>query len=194
VEDFEHIAREAAPEVSRVRCIAASDAAQAGLIRVLIVPAVTSQHGRLRFEQLRPADETLSAVRDHLDERRVLGSRVLVEPAAYRGLTVVARLRARVRVDTERLEQEALEALYRHFHPTEGGPDGIGWPFGRPVQAGEVYSVLQRLRGTEFVEDVRLFAADPETGTRGKATDRLEVEANALVFSYEHQVMVQRAS
>ena len=31
--------------------------------------------------------------------------------------------------------------------------------------------------------------ADPITGKRGKATDRLEVEPHALVFSYEHQVM-----
>ena len=68
-----------------------------------------------------------------------------------------------------------------------------GWPFGRPVNVGEVYAVLQGLRGTELVEDVRLFGADPVTGERGTQTQRLELEPNALVFSYEHQVLVDAA-
>jgi hypothetical protein len=57
-----------------------------------------------------------------------------------------------------------------------------------------VFAALQAVRGTEMVEDVRIFGADPVTGERGKATDRLEVEPNALVFSYDHQVMVEAAS
>ena len=57
--------------------------------------------------------------------------------------------------------------------------------------SGEVFSALQALRGTELVEEVRIFGADPVTGERGKATDRLEVEPNALVFSYDHQVLVE---
>ncbi len=83
-----------------------------------------------------------------------------------------------------------LPALYRYFHPIRGGPEGRGWPFGRPIHTGEVYAVLQRLTGTEFVEDVKLFAADPVTGERGGAVQRIDVGAHALVFSYEHQVRV----
>jgi hypothetical protein len=108
-------------------------------------------------------------------------------------VTIVARLRARPRTDPARLQEAALTALYRYFNPTIGGPDGAGWPFGRPVMSGEVYSALQRLPGTEIVEDVRIFGADPITGERGKSTDRLDVEPHALVFSYEHQVMVEAA-
>ena len=57
-----------------------------------------------------------------------------------------------------------------YFHPIAGGPEEAGWPFGRPVNVGEVYSVLQSLRGTELVEDARLFGADPVTGQRGQQT------------------------
>jgi hypothetical protein len=45
-----------------------------------------------------------------------------------------------------------------------------------------------------MVEEVRIFGADPVTGERGKATDRLEVEPAALVFSYDHQVLVEGLS
>ena len=121
----------------------------------------------------------------------MIGARVVVEPPVYQGITIVARLRARHRTDPQRLQAAALEALYRYFHPVSGGPDGSGWPFGRPIHAGEVYSVLQRLPGTELVEEARLFAADPLTGRRGDAVQRLDIEGNALVFSYSHQVLVE---
>ena len=192
-EDFEHLALEAAPELARVRAVAAGDGADAGSVRVLVVPAAQDDAGRLRFEQLLPSDETLARVAARLDECRVVGTRVLVEPPAYRGITIVARLRARPRVNPTRLQDEAMRAIYGYFHPITGGPEGTGWPFGRPVQVGEVYAVLQGLRGTELVEDVRLFGADPVTGQRGQVTQRLDLEPNALVFSYEHQLLVEGA-
>ena len=108
-------------------------------------------------------------------------------------MTVVAKLKARPRQNPSRLQDDALKALYAYFDPITGGPEGTGWPFGRPVNVGEVYSVLQGLRGTELVEDARLFGADPITGQRGQQTSRLEVEPHALVFSYEHQVLVEGA-
>lgn len=191
-DDYEYLAIQGAPEVARVRCVPAGDGADAGAVRVLVVPsAVEDEPGRLRFEQLVPSDETLARIAAYLDERRVLGARVVVEPPVYQGITIVARVRARRRVAPDRLQAAALEAMYRYFHPISGGPEASGWPFGRPIHVGEVYSVLQRLSGTELVEEVRLFPADPITGRRGEAVQRLEIDPHALVFSYAHQVLVE---
>jgi predicted phage baseplate assembly protein len=173
--------------------VAAGDGADAGGVRVLVVPAAVSEQGRLRFDQLVPSEDTLQTITDRLEECRVIGTRANVEPPVYRGITVVAKLRARPRVNPSRLQEEALAALYEYFHPITGGPDGTGWPFGRHINVGEVFSVLQGLRGTETVEDARLFGADPVTGQRGQQTQRLELEPHALVFSYEHQVLVEGA-
>jgi predicted phage baseplate assembly protein len=192
-EDYEHLAREAAPEIARIRAIGAGDGADAGSVRVLVVPDVVSRDGWLRFDQLVPTEDTLQTITDRIEEARVIGSRVIIEPPIYRGVTIVAKLRARPRQNPVRLQDEALKALYAYFDPIIGGPEGKGWPFGRPVNIGEVYSVLQRLRGTEFVEDARLFGADPVSGERGQQTQRLELEPHALIFSYEHQVLVEGA-
>jgi predicted phage baseplate assembly protein len=195
-EDYEQLAREAAPDVARVRCIPAGDnGTEAGAVRVLVVPVVTTdESGRMPFESLVPPPDLLASVAEYLDERRVLGTQVVVEPPMYQGFTVVARIRARPRVRPSRLQDDALAALYRYFHPVIGGADGTGWPFGRPIHAGEVYSVLQGLAATEFVEEVRLFPADPVTGKRGDAMARVDIGRHALVFSYEHQVLVEAAS
>jgi hypothetical protein len=149
------------------------------------------EQGRLKFDRLVPADETLEAIATYLDSRRCIGARVVVEPPVYQGITVVARIKARPRANGRRLRDEAVEGLNRYFHPISGGPDSVGWPFGRPIMVGEVYSVLQGLRGTELVEDVRLFAADPITGDRGEQVQRIDPGPNALVYSYNHQVLVE---
>jgi predicted phage baseplate assembly protein len=192
-EDYEILAREAAPEVARVRCVPAGrDDAEAGAVRVLIVPAAAAPEGRILFENLVPPETTLSRVADSLDRTRVVGARVVIEPPLYRGITVVARLVARPRVNGERVRADALDILYRYLNPLPGGgPDGAGWPFGRPVQAGEIFGRLQQVQGVELVEDVRLFSADPITGVRGKEAARIDLDANSLVFSYEHQVRVE---
>ncbi|MDX3452696.1 putative baseplate assembly protein [Streptomyces sp. ME02-8801-2C] len=188
-EDYEILARQAAPSVRRVRCLPAGG--EAGAVRVLVVPDAVADEGddRLRFEQLIPSEQVLTAITTTLDERRLIGTRLVVEPPVYQGVTVVARFAAPAS-DTDRVRESALDALFRYLNPLTGGPDGTGWPFGRPVQYGEIFGVLQQATGNVLVEDVRLFAADPITGRRGTPTDRIDVGAGALVFSYQHQVVV----
>ncbi|MEU7727593.1 putative baseplate assembly protein [Streptomyces sp. NPDC040724] len=191
-EDYEIIARQAAPSVRRVRCLPDRDgAAGPGAVRVLVVPDAVADEGdgRLRFEQLIPSDQMLTAITTTLDERRLIGTRLVVEPPVYQGVTVVARLSAPA-ADADRVREAALAALFRHLNPLHGGPDGAGWPFGRPVQYGEVFGVLQRAIGDVLVEEIRLFAADPITGRRGAPVDRIDLGPGALVFSYQHQVVV----
>jgi predicted phage baseplate assembly protein len=187
-EDYEQLTKEAAPELARVRCVPAGSS---GEVRILVVPSCDGdEFGRLRFEQLVPDDETLERVTRYLDERRVVGSRISVEPPTYQGITVVARIKPRTGSRRAEVEQAAIAALYRYYHPIIGGPQGTGWPFGRPIHVGEVYAVLQRLDSVEYIEDARLFGADPRTGDRGDVTQRLVIAPNTLVFSHEHLVRV----
>jgi predicted phage baseplate assembly protein len=192
-EDYEALTRQAAPQIARVRCIPAGEGgAMAGAVRVLVVPAAASEDGRIRFENLLPAEQTLAAIAAALEDVRIVGTRVSVEPPLYRGITVVARLVPRPRVDAERLRQDALRSLYAFLSPLSGGgPDETGWPFGRPVQSGEIFGLLQRVRGVDVVEDVRIFSADPVTGKRGKEERRIDLEPGSLVFSYDHQIRVE---
>jgi len=192
-EDYEVLAREVAPEAARIRCVRAGEAdIPAGAVRLLVVPAAAHENGRILFESLVPAEEMLARIATRLDEVRVIGAQVHVQPPLYRGVTVVARLIARPRVSLSRVRDQALDELYRYLNPLPGGgPDGSGWPFGRPVQAGDIFGLLQRVTGVDLVEDVRLFSADPVTGSRGREATRIDVAAHSLVFSFDHQVRVE---
>jgi len=188
LEDYEQLAKRAAPGVARAHAVAAPETLG---VRLLVVPtAAVGANGRIEYRDLVPGADLLGAIAGELEPRRLAGTRLLIEPPGYQGVTVVAKLIAQPRVAVDRLQSDALSALYRHFDPIRGGSSGVGWPFGRPVLAGDVYSVLQSLPGTELVDEVLLFAADPATGTRGEPAQRIDIGANTLVFSFEHRVRV----
>jgi predicted phage baseplate assembly protein len=190
--DYEELARRAAPETARITCLEGDpDQHGAHAVRVLVVPqAVPDPGGRLRFEQLVPGDALLERITRYLDERRLIGTRLAVGPPYYQGVTVVATLHAFRGTDIDRVRRQAHDALYRHLDPLIGGSQGKGWPFGRPVQAGEIFAVLQRVPGVELVDEVLLHPADPLTGKRGDGTERIDLEPPALVFSFDHRVRV----
>lgn len=191
-EDYEAIAREGAPEVARIHCLTAGeDDVAHGAVKVMVVPAATSVRGRLQFPDLVPAQDTLERIAARLDDVRLVGTQVLVEPPRYRGVTVVARLVARTRLRTEDVRQRATDALYAFLNPLTGGPEGTGWPFGRRVLRGEIFGLLQAVQGVDVVEDVRVYGANPVTGERGEETTRLAVGTGGLVFSFDHQVRVE---
>ncbi|GAA1519798.1 putative baseplate assembly protein [Kribbella lupini] len=194
VEDFEELAREVAPDAARVHCVPATEAADAGGIRVLVVPHVSGDAvGRIRRDDLIPPQGTLERITQTLDERRLVGTRLLVAPPEYVGLTAVVDVSARSRFDPDEVKEGVLEALYSLLHPLTGGPDGTGWPFGRSVQSHEVHAALARIPGVDMAQEisVALFPADPVTGRRSAPVQRLDLPATALVFSYEHQVRVR---
>ncbi len=207
--DYEQLAAEVAPDAARVCCVPVGDSGadgqdarqggdasgqQGGGVRLLVVPAGSGDAlGRIEFGQLKPPEDTLATIAAHLESRRPIGARLVVGPPYYQGVTVVASVQAVRGASHERLRDEALAALYGYFNALTGGPDGHGWPFGRPVHSGEAFAVLQRVRGVDLVEDVRLFPADPVTGERDEATDKIALDRHALVFSYEHQLRVREA-
>jgi predicted phage baseplate assembly protein len=189
-DDFEVLARDIAPDAAAVKCIPAEDTNGA---RLLVVPrVVTDDVGRINYDDLRhPPEELLRRISDHLDGRRLIGTRLAVEPPAYRGVTVVARLTATPEADAETVQQTALRALYGYLSAQDGGPAGTGWPFGRPVQAFDLSGVLARVPGVAQIEDLLLFPADPDSRKRGTPVARIDLAPGMLVFSYQHQIRVQ---
>ena len=193
-EDFEELARTAAPDAARVRCVPAGEGSDASAVRVLVVPKVTPDSvGRLPGDELRrPPAELLQRIETHLDACRLVGTRLLVTPPVYHGITVVAKLRAQLSAQVDEVNRTAVQALYEYLSPLTGGPERTGWPFGRPVQAFDISAVLAAVPGVATVDEVLVFPAELTTGVRGEAAPRVNVGKNALVMSYRHEVRVRQ--
>ena len=164
-------------------------------MRVLIVPHVSSDALDLvRREDLDPLPETIERIKTHLNQRRLVGTRLVVEPPAYRGITVVVTIALLPGFSREQAKNDVLRALNGLLHPLKGGPDGTGWPIGRAVQVHEVTAALARIPGVNMAEKVtvQLFPVDPSTGQRSREpVDVISLARNELVYTYgRHSVRV----
>ncbi|MBD3925673.1 hypothetical protein IEZ26_13655 [Nocardioides cavernae] len=108
--------------------------------------------------------------------------RLVVEPPAYVAVKVTARLRASAALAAQ-VEQAATDALVGLLHPTDGGPDGSGWPFGRRLWESDVLRTLGTVDGIERVDGVEVSRVD------GRAL--ADMPADGLIWAAAEDVDVQ---
>ena len=191
-EDFEYLAREASQSVARARCIQArtdgSDAPPPGTVEVLIVPAVT---GRATPQTLQPPPELIEEVRRYLDERRLLGTTLVVDSPAYVGIAVEATVVIQRHASVDRVRAQVQERLSKYVDPLTGGPEGTGWPFGRDLYLSEVLTIIQSVAGVEYVQDATLYQVDLRSGQARAAGQKVSLAQDALLLSYDHRITVK---
>ncbi|MEX1103146.1 MAG: putative baseplate assembly protein, partial [Dehalococcoidia bacterium] len=94
--DYEFLTYQASRLVARARCIQArtdgrGSSAPPGTVELLIVPLLPRDHPRT-VDAFQPAPELIAEVRDYLDDRRMLGTQLVVDGAAYLGVRVEATI------------------------------------------------------------------------------------------------------
>ena len=123
-----------------------------GHMSVVVLPASELEQNDL--------DALLAQVRDYLEPRRLLTTRLHVVKPVYLRIAVGAVIHPRLDVHEQQWEdirRKAIEKLRQYFTPWPGGgPEGTGWPFGRAVYLSEVYQVLEQVKGVDYVDDVRV--------------------------------------
>ena len=186
--DYEQLIAVAAPSLTRIRCIDATELGKAGLILILVVPEVPE--GRFGFELLEPRQEVLDDVNQYLDERRPLGIQVRIEPPRYLGVSVMVRIAVLQGFIKDKVIADADLAIASFLHPNTGGYDGKGWPFGRQLVLGDIHGILQHVPGIAYVDLVRLVAVDALSGSRGEPGDRVQPEQLDLLFNVSNDIEV----
>jgi hypothetical protein len=175
----------------RVRCLPGRDLSPdgggdrpaPGHLSIVVVPA--PEEGDAGLPQAPP--ELCAALLAWLEPRRLLGVRHVVVGPTYVPVTVTARLVLRedyaptavarsgvltdaaIAAEAGRLAAAAVSA---HLHPLTGGADGAGWPFGRAVHASELYALLDRQPGVDYVDGLRFVdpPADRQVLVDGEVT------------------------
>ncbi len=146
--DFEREAMLADPAVGRVAIVANS---LLGSVTVAVVPAA----------DVVASTKLLAAVKRRLEDRKLVGTRIIVRPAAYTAVDLKVRLVARPKSLAQETVSETDRLVRRFFDPLAGGQDGTGWPFGRPVSVYELYRIIESVPGVDHVEAVEM-NGDPD--------------------------------
>jgi len=192
--DFERLAVEATPDVVRARCVYVRDAddGPSGRVRLVLVPRIAVIDGVVPLEQLALSDTARTAVQIFLDERRMLTVRLSLESPEYVTVVVRSSIFTRRGADVDEVRQEVEAALYRFIHPTTGGAEGTGWPFGRSLFVSDIYALLGRLAGVEYVGAVAFAVVNRDGTLQPVGGEAVKPRDLAVFCSGAHQTTVQR--
>jgi predicted phage baseplate assembly protein len=193
-EDYEFLAGEASPRVARARCLPPHDG---GAVALYLLPRVDPADRQLSAQELVPDEALFRTVADYLDERRMIGTTVQLLPVKFRGVSVVVNLQVSPSADVRRVEEDVTHALYTYLNPLIGGSPrgpGSGWPFGRPLNQGELYGVVHAIDGVEFVKILRVYETNIATGEQESkpAGSHVELGPDELLASGQHIVKAIR--
>ena len=191
-EDFEFLAMEADRTVARARCIQVrgdgrGSSVPPGTIELLVVPVIPDDLERT-LDTLQPPPALIESVRRYLDDRRMLGTQLVIDGPDYVGVSVEAVIVVSPGVPGDRVRARVAEALTRYLDPIHGGPVGLGWPFGRDFYLSEVQSVIQSVHGVEYAQDVTIVQVDTQTGQARAAGQRIAIADDVLLLPYAHVI------
>jgi len=192
--DFEFLAGEASPRVARALCLPPRDG---GAVTMHLLPRVHPADRKLELEELVPDDALYETAAKFIDERRTIGTTVQLLPVRFRGVSVVVNLQASPSADVRRVQEDVAHALYTYINPLIGGSSrgpGDGWPFGRPLNQGELYGIVHAIDGVEFVTILRVYETDIYTGAQDPkpAGSHVDLELDELLVSGRHIVKALR--
>ncbi len=103
-----------------------------------------------------PSAGFLRTVYRHLDEHRLLTTELFVLPPDYVKVSAEAIVVKEREHLADTVEKRVCERLDKFLHPTKGGPDGDGWPFGRPVYVSEIFEAIGGAEGVDYVKSATL--------------------------------------
>ncbi len=189
-QDFEYLAREAAPgEIGRVHCLQPPLTAR-GEIKVLLIPSISRLEGFIAPESLNLKEDVRQTIQNYLDERRLLSTQLDVIVPAYQWVETEVRIRGSRYFEFEKVRRNVEMALFQFLNPLSGGQEGTGWPFGRDLFVADVMSVLLKVDGVEFVRSVKLFPVSYDNGEfiRGAEVEEIPIVSHGVIVSYRHTV------
>ena len=168
-EDYEHLALQATSAVGRARCVqprrihsAGPDGHRipAGVVRVLLVPAIGDAITTPRPTDLRVPARVQSDVERFLDERRLLTTVLEVGEPRYVYVSTDITLVANPKADADTVVRAVRSRLETYLHPLTGGPSGEGWPFRRALTLADIYAQVQAATGVAFLLDAKIYVSE----------------------------------
>jgi predicted phage baseplate assembly protein len=149
-----------------------------GVVTVVILPYLPA--GRPQ-----PSPGLIAVVHRYLERRRMVGSAIIVTGPEYTEVSVQAQVQLKPFAHPARTKETIRAALDRFLDPLSGGPDRLGWPFGRSVYRSEILQLIDSVPGVDHLLALALRAGEVE----GQCGD-LPVCPRGLVTPGKHDLTV----
>lgn len=152
-----------------------------GHISLVIVP----DNQQVKPEQITELNQTLKT---WLNPRTLLTTRLHVVQPNYVKFNISADLYLEDGAERYKVEADAINAINAFFHPLDSSPywDSQGWPFGRNIYVSEVYALLDKISGIDYVKNVKLSTQNQTNDDNTTTSIRIEDYELVSVIIDEH--------
>jgi hypothetical protein len=178
--DFELIATKRSPSVARATAFTRAALwtfAAPGTVEILLVPNVSDSDwvdGKVTVDVLlaHETEEARQQIQAAIDERRPLGTTVLVNWTHYKPVAVSARVVVRREEDPGAVKRRVLNRLNQTISPLPTDLNSSGWRFGEAMHVSNVYDMALAEPGVRWVDNVSLIVdAVPENAITSVTAD-----------------------
>ncbi len=132
-------------------------------------------------EYPQPSEQLLQRVLSFLQERRLLTVRLFVEGPTYQEVQIDIVLARKENTNRKIVKGTVENEIIEYFAPITGGPDKTGWPFGRSLYKSELYQIIERIEGVEYVENISLSTIDEISGNTNNYEAEIEIGERNLI-------------
>lgn len=172
-EDFEWLSCESSSSVGRAYCL--ENKTLDGRIRIIIIPELVKEIGK--NIKLIPSKELLRRVTNYLNDRKLVGTSIVVTAPVYRNIKIQLDLSFKNNVFNVDIEKTKIkEQMEIFFNPLVGG-EGKGYDFGKTITKGLILKILEKNNSILSINNVELF--DEESGI---AVEKLLLKEDELPF------------
>ena len=160
-----------------------------GIVTVVVVPEFWDER-----PYVEPGDRFIQVAQDYLNQRRLLTNKVKVIGPKYVQISVKCTVYVKHKISPIEVAKRIDRALKQFLSPldrkpgeTDTAPGMTAWPFGRPVYPSEIYELIDKIEGVDYLVDVELEAG----GTHHKKNGVIEIPRIGLVYPGTHKIDVR---
>ncbi len=191
-QDYEWLAREAHPNVAKVKCLPNVNVKlepQPGALSVVVVPRSGIGEGD-HFQELK--QEVEARLMSQAAANVAFQGNLQVMAPAMLEIGVYAKVSIRDMEDAVPVERACLAKLDRYLNPLTGGSDGNGWDIGQHVHPSMFYALLKSAGPVVHVSQLAIQVYKVENGERIEwHPDRLEQVPHGIVTPGEHRIVIE---
>ena len=177
--DFELLTQQASPSLVRTKFERVDSGARA--------PSWFSSFlisNRDAFLRVAPSSRGNSGQRKEVHRRAAPGGNHGSNRASrHMGIFVAARLAIHSQADQEQVLTAADDAIANFLHPSHGGYDGTGWPFGHDVSVGDIYSYAPAGSGADVCGRRSINSHRRSLWNKGRANGQISLKPHDLLYS-----------
>ncbi|MGI5912272.1 MAG: putative baseplate assembly protein [Syntrophomonadaceae bacterium] len=123
-------------------------------------------------------------VRRYLNRHRLLTTEIHVVAPEYIKISIYATVV--VVSGAIRGNEKIIQAIDYFLQPVDRDDLSRGWPFGRTVYRGDIYEVINRIPGVEYVKDLWISAEG--NGIRQERSGDIQIPPCGLVYPGTHEI------